>query len=48
MSEALARDDDETAEIYHSSHRDHPLILNVEEPQSNNIMSNFNSGEPIE
>nr|GEW79212.1 C1-like protein [Tanacetum cinerariifolium] len=47
-SENLARDDDETAEIYHWSHLDHPLILNVEEPQSNNIMPNFNSVEPIE
>ncbi|GJT24750.1 C1-like protein [Tanacetum coccineum] len=47
-SENVARDDDETAEIYHWSHPDHPLILNVEEPQSNNIMPNFNSGEPIE
>nr|GEW33325.1 hypothetical protein [Tanacetum cinerariifolium] len=47
-SENLAQDDDETAEIYHWSHRDHPLILNVEDPQGNNMMSDINSGEPIE
>ncbi|GKB52397.1 hypothetical protein Tco_0903150, partial [Tanacetum coccineum] len=47
-SENLARDDDETAEINHRSHPDHPLILNVEEAQSNSIIPNFNSREPIE
>ncbi|GKD02818.1 C1-like protein, partial [Tanacetum coccineum] len=47
-SENLAQDDDETAEIYHWSHPDHPLILNVEDPQGNNMMPDINSGEPIE
>ncbi|GJX77240.1 zinc finger, CCHC-type containing protein [Tanacetum coccineum] len=47
-SENLARDEDETTEINHRSHPDHPLILKVEEAQSNSIIPNFNSREPIE
>ncbi|GKD38940.1 C1-like protein, partial [Tanacetum coccineum] len=47
-SENIAQDDDETAEIYHWSHPDHPLILNVEDPQGNNMMPDANSGELME
>nr|GFA67931.1 hypothetical protein [Tanacetum cinerariifolium] len=46
-SKNIAQNDKETTEIYHWSHPDHLLILNVEEPQSNNITPNFNSGERI-
>ncbi|GJT14088.1 C1-like protein [Tanacetum coccineum] len=45
--EKLALHDDETNEINHWNHPDHPLILNVEESESNNMMPNINSSDPI-
>ncbi|KAJ9538775.1 hypothetical protein OSB04_031508 [Centaurea solstitialis] len=44
--EKVSLDDDGAKEISHWSH-DHPMILNVEQPQGNN-MSNISCGDPIE
>ncbi|GJV98678.1 C1-like protein [Tanacetum coccineum] len=47
-SKLFAQDDKETTEINHWSHPAHPLILNVEDSQGNNMMPDINSGDPIE
>nr|GFA06557.1 C1-like protein [Tanacetum cinerariifolium] len=46
-SKITAQDDKETTEIDHWSHPAHPLILNVEDLQGNNMMPDINSGDPI-
>nr|GEV28938.1 C1-like protein [Tanacetum cinerariifolium] len=46
-SKILAQDDIETTEIDHWSHPGHSLILNVEDPQGNDMMPNINSGDLI-
>nr|GEX54604.1 C1-like protein [Tanacetum cinerariifolium] len=46
-SKILAKDDKETTEFIHWSHPAHPLILNVEDLQGNNMMPDINSGDPI-
>ncbi|PWA48717.1 C1-like protein [Artemisia annua] len=46
-SKILAQDDKETTEINHWSHPAHPLVLNVEDSQGNNMMPDINSGDPI-
>ncbi|GJY23434.1 C1-like protein [Tanacetum coccineum] len=43
-SKLFAQDD---KEINHWSHPAHPLILNVDDPQGNNMMPDINSGDPI-
>ncbi|PWA44680.1 C1-like protein [Artemisia annua] len=47
-SKIIAQDDKETIEINHWSHPAHPLVLNVEDPQGNNMTPGINSVDPIE
>nr|GEX64124.1 hypothetical protein [Tanacetum cinerariifolium] len=47
QSRILAQDDMETTEINQWSHPAHPLILNVEDPQGNNMIPDINSSDPI-
>ncbi|PWA50608.1 hypothetical protein CTI12_AA471340 [Artemisia annua] len=46
-SKILAQDGKETTEIYHWRHPAHPLVLNVEDSQGNNMIPDINSGDPI-